>query len=271
MVRVTLMSWHRGGAEPGSHQQLIHRAYVVCVRILVVEDEPRMAALLKRGLVEEGYVVDIASNGPDGLWHALEFPYDVVLLDVMLPKMSGVEVCRQMRIEKRWTPVLLLTARDTITDRVTGLDAGADDYLVKPFAFDELSARVRALARRGSVARAPELQVGDLRLDPASRRAWRGDVELELSVKEFAMLRLFLAHPGHLLTRTQILEHVWDYAYDGTSNVVDQYVLYLRRKIDRPFRVQQLETVRGAGYRLREEPVSLSTKRAAGKRPGTGG
>jgi two-component system OmpR family response regulator len=225
------------------------------VRVLVVEDEPRMAALLKRGLVEEGYVVDIASNGPDGLWHALEFPYDAVLLDVMLPKMSGVEVCRQLREQQRWTPVLMLTARDAVNDRVAGLDAGADDYLVKPFAFDELSARVRALVRRGTVARPTELRVGGLRLDPASRRAWRGEAELDLSVKEFAMLRLFLAHPGQVLTRTQILEHVWDYAYDGTSNVVDQYVLYLRRKIDRPFRLQQLETVRGAGYRLREEPA----------------
>ncbi|HZZ51049.1 MAG TPA: response regulator transcription factor [Pseudonocardia sp.] len=225
------------------------------MRVLVVEDEPRMAALLKRGLVEEGYVVDIASNGPDGLWHALEFPYDAVLLDVMLPKMSGVEVCRQLREQQRWTPVLMLTARDAVNDRVAGLDAGADDYLVKPFAFDELSARVRALVRRGTVARPTELRVGGLRLDPASRRAWRGEVELDLSVKEFAMLRLFLAHPGQVLTRTQILEHVWDYAYDGTSNVVDQYVLYLRRKIDRPFRLQQLETVRGAGYRLREEPA----------------
>jgi two-component system OmpR family response regulator len=224
-----------------------------------------MAALLKRGLVEEGYVVDIAGNGPDGLWYALEFAYDAVLLDVMLPKMNGIEVCRQLREQQRWTPVLMLTARDAITDRVSGLDAGADDYLVKPFSFDELSARVRALVRRGTVARPTELRVGELRLDPASRRAWRGEVELDLSTKEFALLRLFLTHPGHVLTRSQILEHVWDYAYEGTSNVVDQYVLYLRRKIDRPFRLQQLETVRGAGYRLREEPVA---RRVA--RPGPG-
>ena len=224
------------------------------MRVLVVEDELRMAALLKRGLAEEGYAVDVASTGPDALWHATEFDYDTVLLDVMLPGMSGIEVCRQLRERKRWVPVLMLTARDAISDRVRGLDVGADDYLVKPFSFDELSARVRALIRRGAVERPVELQVADLRLDPAARRAWRGEVELELSSKEYALLRLFLGHPGQVLTRTQILEHVWDYAYDGGSNVVDQYVLYLRRKIDRPFHVQQLDTVRGAGYRLREEP-----------------
>ncbi|MBO0875263.1 MAG: response regulator transcription factor [Pseudonocardia sp.] len=225
------------------------------MRVLVVEDEPRMAALLKRGLEEEGYAVDVAATGPEGLWHALEFPYDTVLLDLMLPAMSGVEVCRRLRERRRWVPVLMLTARDAIPDRVTGLDVGADDYLVKPFSFDELSARVRALIRRGAVERPTELRVADLRLDPATRRAWRGRVELELSTKEFALLRLFLSHPGQVLTRTRIREHVWDYAYDGISNVVDQYVLYLRRKIDRPFRVEQLETVRGAGYRLREEPL----------------
>jgi DNA-binding response OmpR family regulator len=225
------------------------------VRVLVVEDEPRMAVLLKRGLEEEGYAVDVACTGPDALWHALEFPYEAVVLDVMLPGMSGIEVCRELRERKRWVPVLMLTARDAVADRVTGLDVGADDYLVKPFSFDELSARVRALIRRGAVERPTELRVADLRLDPASRRAWRGEVELELSTKEFALLRFFLAHPGQVLTRSSIREHVWDYAYDGVSNVVDQYVLYLRRKIDRPFRVRQLETVRGAGYRLREQPV----------------
>lgn len=216
-----------------------------------------MAALLRRGLEEEGYAVDVASTGPDALWHACEFPYDAVLLDVMLPEISGVEVCRLLRERKRWVPVLILTARDAIDDRVTGLDAGADDYLVKPFSFAELAARVRALVRRGAVERPTELCVADLRLDPAARRAWRGEVELDLSVKEFALLRLFLSHPGQVLTRSQILEHAWDYAYDGTSNVVDQYVLYLRRKIDRPFRVQQIQTVRGAGYRLREQPLPI--------------
>lgn len=226
------------------------------MRVLVVEDEPRMAVLLKRGLQEEGYAVDVASNGPDGLWQACEFRYDTVLLDVMLPGMSGLDMCREMRVRKRWVPVLMLTARDATTDLVAGLDVGADDYLIKPFSFDELSARIRALIRRGAVERPTELRVADLRLNPATRRAWRGEVELELSTKEFALLRVFLSSPGQVLTRTRILEHVWDYAYDGTSNVVDQYVLYLRRKIDRPFRVQQLETVRGVGYRLRELPLS---------------
>jgi len=237
------------------------------MRVLVVEDELRMAALLKRGLTEEGYAVDVASTGTEALWHATEFDYDAVLLDVMLPEMSGIEVCRQLRERKRWMPVLMLTARDAISDRVRGLDVGADDYLVKPFSFDEMSARVRALIRRGAVERPSELRVGGLRLDPAARRAWRGDVELELSTKEYALLRMFLSHPGQVLTRSQILEHVWDYAYDGGSNVVDQYVLYLRRKIDRPFGVQQLDTVRGAGYRLREQPQPVRTLvRSAGAR-----
>ncbi|HTK65824.1 MAG TPA: response regulator transcription factor [Pseudonocardia sp.] len=237
------------------------------MRVLVVEDELRMAALLKRGLTEEGYAVDVASTGTEALWHATEFDYDAVLLDVLLPEMSGIEVCRQLRERKRWMPVLMLTARDAISDRVRGLDVGADDYLVKPFSFDEMSARVRALIRRGAVERPSELRVGGLRLDPAARRAWRGDVELELSTKEYALLRMFLSHPGQVLTRSQILEHVWDYAYDGGSNVVDQYVLYLRRKIDRPFGVQQLDTVRGAGYRLREQPQPVRTLvRSAGAR-----
>jgi two-component system OmpR family response regulator len=223
------------------------------VRVLVVEDELRMAALLKRGLQEDGYVVDIAATGTDAVWQAGEFDYDVVLLDLMLPGLDGVEVCRQLRQIGRWVPVLMLSARDGVDDRVRGLDAGADDYLAKPFSFAELSARVRALIRRGAIERPTELRVADLRLNPATRQAWRGDTELELSGKEFALLELFLRHPGEVLTRTRILEHVWDFAYDGVSNVVDQYVLYLRRKVDRPFGVEQLETVRGAGYRLRVE------------------
>ncbi|MDN5920695.1 MAG: response regulator transcription factor [Pseudonocardia sp.] len=224
------------------------------MRVLVVEDEFRMAALLKRGLEEDGYAVDVASTGPDAVWQAGEFDYDAVLLDLMLPGLDGVEVCRRLRGAGRWMPVLMLTARDAIGDRVDGLDAGADDYLAKPFSFAELSARVRALIRRGGVERPTRLEVSDLCLDPATRRAWRGDAELELSSKEFALLELFMRHPGQVLTRTRILEHVWDFAYEGVSNVVDQYVLYLRRKIDRPFAVEQLETVRGAGYRLRAEP-----------------
>jgi two-component system OmpR family response regulator len=230
------------------------------VRVLVVEDELRMAALLKRGLQEDGYAVDVVGTGTDAVWQAKELSYDAVVLDVMLPGLDGMEVCRQLRRAGRWMPILMLTARDAIEDRVRGLDAGADDYLTKPFSFAELSARMRALIRRGVVKQPDDLQVSDLRLDPATRRAWRGQVELELSAKEFALLELFLRHPGHVLTRTRILEHVWDFAYDGVSNVVDQYVLYLRRKIDRPFGVEQLETVRGAGYRLRAEPATVGSR-----------
>jgi two-component system OmpR family response regulator len=222
------------------------------MRVLVVEDEVRLALLLKRGLEEEGYAVDTSGDGAEALWHATETEYDAIVLDIMLPGMDGLEVTRRLRAQRRWTPVLLLTARDAIDDRVVGLDVGADDYLVKPFSFAELAARVRALVRRGRVERPTVLEVGDLRLDPARRRAWRGEVELDLSPKEFALLELFLSHPGEVLTRTRILEHVWDFAYDPSSNVVDQYIGYLRRKIDRPFGRDDLETVRGAGYRLRD-------------------
>ncbi|HZD38218.1 MAG TPA: response regulator transcription factor [Actinomycetes bacterium] len=222
------------------------------MRVLVVEDEVRLALLLKRGLEEEGYAIDTSGDGAEALWHATETEYDAIVLDIMLPSMDGLEVTRRLRAASRWTPVLLLTARDAIDDRVVGLDAGADDYLVKPFSFAELAARVRALVRRGRVERPTVLEVGDLRLDPARRRAWRGEVELDLSPKEFALLELFLSHPGEVLTRTRILEHVWDFAYEPASNVVDQYVGYLRRKIDRPFGRDDLETVRGAGYRLRD-------------------
>ena len=240
--------------------------------MLVVEDEVRMAALLKRGLEEDGYAVDVASTGTDAIWQAGEFDYDAVLLDVMLPGADGFEVCRRLRDAGRWMPVLMLTARDAVEDRIHGLDAGADDYLPKPFSFGELSARVRALIRRGGGDRPTVLQVGDLRLDPASRRAWRGPDELELSSKEFALLELFLRRPGEVLTRTTILEHVWDFAYDGVSNIIDQYVSYLRRKIDRPYGVEQLETVRGAGYRLRapEDTSDRAAPRAVPTTPRTG-
>ncbi len=221
------------------------------MRVLVVEDHPRMAALLQRGLVEEGYSVDVAVDGVDAVWQATEFAYDAVVLDVMLPELDGFEVCRRLRADGCWAPVLMLTARKGVADRVTGLDEGADDYMEKPFSFVELAARLRALIRRGSPVRPSVLQVGDLRLDPAAHRAWRGETELVLTAKEFALLRLFLSHPGEVLSRTAILEHGWDLAFDGVSNVVDQYVAYLRRKIDRPFHRSDLETVRGAGYRLR--------------------
>jgi two-component system OmpR family response regulator len=229
------------------------------VRLLVVEDELRMAALIKRGLEEDGYAVDLVHTGPDAVAQVCAVPYDAVVLDRMLPGLDGIEVCRRLRTQGHWMPVLMLTARDAVEDRVLGLDAGADDYLTKPFSFAELSARLRALTRRGTSERPGELALGDLRLDPATHRVWRGNVEVELSAKEFGLLGLFLRHPDRVLTRTQILDHVWDIAFDGGSNIVDQYVLYLRRKIDRPFAVRQLETVRGVGYRLRAEPLQEDT------------
>jgi two-component system OmpR family response regulator len=221
------------------------------VRVLVVEDEVRMAALLERALREEGYAVDVATDGTDGLWLITENDYDAVVLDAMLPGVDGFELCRRARTSGRWAPVLMLTARDSVDDRVRGLDAGADDYLTKPFSVAELAARLRALVRRGGVDRPAVLVVGDLRLDPARRRASRGDVELVLSPKELALLEYLMRRAGDVVTRTQILDHVWDFAYDGTSNVVDQYVGYLRRKVDRPFGRRDIETVRGIGYRLR--------------------
>jgi two-component system OmpR family response regulator len=222
------------------------------MRVLVVEDESRMAALLRRGLREEGYSVDVAADGPNGLHLATENDYDAVLLDILLPGIDGFEVCRRMRKAERWAPVLLLTARDGVEDRVQGLDAGADDYVTKPFSFAELAARVRALVRRGAATRPVALRVGDLRLDPATHRASRGDVDLALSPKEMAVLELLMRNVGAVVTRTQLLEHAWDSAYDGGSNVVDQYVAYLRKKVDRPFGRHDIETVRGVGYRLRD-------------------
>ena len=210
-----------------------------------------MATLLERGFREEGYAVDVARDGTDGLWRATEDDYDAIVLDIMLPGINGLDVCRQLRAKQRWAPVLLLTARDGVDDRVQGLDAGADDYLTKPFSFAELAARVRALVRRQSGARPAVLEVGDLRVDPAKHQAYRGDVEVALSPKEMALLELLLRHPDEVVTRTQILDHVWDFAYDGGSNVVDQYIAYLRKKIERPFGRNDIETVRGVGYRLR--------------------
>jgi two-component system OmpR family response regulator len=223
------------------------------VRLLVVEDEAKMAGLLHRGLAEEGHAVDVASRGEDALWMARAVAYDAIVLDVMLPGLDGFAVCRELRAREVWAPVLLLTARDAIDDRVSGLDSGADDYLVKPFAFVELLARLRALKRRHPSERPVALQVGDLCLDPARRRAWRGEHELELSPKEFALLELFMTRPGEVLSRLQLLEGVWDMAFEARSNVVDVYVRYLRGKIDRPFGRSSLETLRGVGYRLRED------------------
>src|ERR1039458_10002876 len=202
------------------------------MRVLVIEDEVRMARLLKRALEEEGHAVDVAGDGPDGLWMATENAYAAIVLDIMLPGFDGFELCRRLREADVWVPVLMLTARDEIGDRVRGLDAGADDYLVKPFSLLELAARLRALARRDDRVRPVVLSVGDLKLDPAGKRAWRGELELDLSPKEFSVLELFLRNPGVVLSRSQIIDAVWDFAYDGTSNIVDQYVTYLRRKID---------------------------------------
>ncbi len=221
------------------------------MRVLVVEDEVRMAGLLERALQEEGHAVDVAADGPEGLWLATENTYGAVVLDVMLPGFDGFQFCRRLRESGRWVPVLMLTARDGVADRVRGLDTGADDYLVKPFSLLELAARLRALARRDDRSRPVILAEGDLKMDPATKRVWRAGTELRLSPKEFSLLELFLRHPGSVLTRSQIIETVWDFAYDGGSNVVDQYVNYLRRKIDVPFGRRDIETVRGMGYRLR--------------------
>ncbi len=223
------------------------------MRILIVEDEVKMAGLLRRGLLEEGHAVDVATTGGEALVRAGATEYDAILLDVMLPGGDGFQVCRQLRRQGVWSPVLMLTARDGVEDRVAGLDTGADDYLTKPFSFAELLARLRALARRGAVERPALLEVGDLRLNPATRQVWRGDIEVQLSVKEFALLETFMRRPGQVLSRFDLLEHAWDYAYENRSNVVDVYVRYLREKIDRPFERTSLETVRGVGYRLRKE------------------
>ena len=223
------------------------------MRILVVEDDVKMAALLRRGLSEEGHAADVARSGEDAVWMGQAVEYDAIVLDLMLPGLDGIGVCRAWRESGVWAPVLMLTARDAVEDRVAGLDAGADDYLPKPFSFAELSARLRALARRGASERPAVVEVGELRLDPATRRVWRGTDEIELSPKEFALLETFMRRPGQVLSRLQLLEHAWDYAYENRSNVVDVYVRYLREKIDRPFGRRSLETVRGVGYRLRRD------------------
>jgi two-component system, OmpR family, response regulator len=223
------------------------------VRILVVEDELKMAGLLRRGLTEEGHAVDVARTGDDALWMAGAAEYDAIVLDLMLPGVDGVEVCRRVRENGVWAPVLMLTARDAVEDRVAGLDAGADDYLSKPFSFAELLARIRALVRRGGAERPVAIEVGDLKLDPATREVWRGRTEVKLSAKEFALLEAFMRRPGLVLSRLQLLEHAWDYAYENRSNVVDVYIRYLRDKIDRPFGRDSIETVRGVGYRLRKD------------------
>lgn len=221
------------------------------MRVLIVEDEVKMAALLCRGMRGEGLAADVAASGEDALWMAAATEYDAIVLDIMLPGLDGLEVCRRLRGDGIWTPVLLLTARGRVADRVAGLDGGADDYLTKPFSFAELLARLRALVRRGVIERPVELRVGDLRLDPATKRVMRGDTEIALSAREFSILEAFMRSPGEVLSRYALLERVWDYDYENRSNVVDSYVRFLRQKIDRPFGTDSIETVRGSGYRLR--------------------
>jgi two-component system OmpR family response regulator len=220
------------------------------VRVLVVEDDAAMSSMLTRGLRRAGYAVDAVATGTDAVWSITEVPYDLVVLDAMIPAPDGFEVCRQVRAARVWTPVLMLTARDATADRVRGLDAGADDYLTKPFALEELLARVRALVRRRPAQRPTALTVGDLTLDPAARTVHRGQAAVLLSAKEFALLHELMRHPGEALSRTHLIAHVWDFAYDGGSNVVDVYVRHLRDKVDRPFGRDTIRTVRGAGYLL---------------------
>jgi two-component system OmpR family response regulator len=223
------------------------------MRVLIVEDEVKMASLIRRGLRDEGLAADVATKGEDALWMADSTEYDAIVLDVMLPGIDGFETCRRLRDAGVWVPVLMLTARDAVEDRVAGLDGGADDYLTKPFSFGELLARLRAIARRGMTPRPAVLTVGNLSLDPARRQVWRGKEEIALSSKEFAILESFMRRPGEVMSRFQLLEHAWDYEYENRSNVVDVYVRYLREKIDRPFGMHSIETVRGAGYRLRQD------------------
>ncbi len=223
------------------------------MRVLIVEDEAKMAGLIGRGLREDGMAVDLAGNGEDAVWMAGATGYDAIVLDVLLPGIDGFEVCRRLRDDGVDAPVLMLTARDAVEDRVRGLDTGADDYLTKPFSLAELAARLRALTRRGPIERPPVLEAGDLRLDPAAHRAWRGETEIALSAREFAMLETLMRHAGQVLDRLQLLDHVWDGGYENRSNVIDVYIRYLREKVDRPFAVESIETIRGAGYRLRPD------------------
>ena len=221
------------------------------MRVLIVEDEVKLAGIVRRGMRERGLRADVATSGEDALWMAGATEYGAIVLDVMLPGIDGFETCRRLRAGGVWAPVLMLTARDAVADRIAGLDGGADDYLVKPFAFDELLARLRALTRRTPAERPPVLAVADLRLDPAARRVWRGEEEIELTPTEFALLEAFMRNPGIALSRFQLLEQAWDAEYENRSNIVDVCVKALRDRIDRPFGADSIETVRGVGYRIR--------------------
>jgi two-component system OmpR family response regulator len=223
------------------------------VHVLVVEDDVAMAASIKRALHAAAVVADVAALGDDALWMAQGGTYDVIILDIMLPDMDGVDVCRQLRESGIWTPIIMVTARDGVADRIRGLDAGADDYLTKPFSLGELMARLRALGRRETAERPIVVSVGSLRLDPASRRVWRADAEVSLTAREFALLEAFMRRPGQVLSHLQLLDAAWDFGYEHRSNVVEVYIRYLRGKIDWPFGLTSIETVRGVGYRLRED------------------
>jgi two-component system OmpR family response regulator len=220
------------------------------MRVLVVEDEKRLAAGLRKGLEAEGFAVDVALDGGDGLWMAREHPYDAIVLDIMLPGTNGYRICATLRQEGVWTPILMLTAKGGEWDEVEALDTGADDYLTKPFAYAVLVARLRALLRRGARERPTVLEAGDLRVDPAARRAWRADVELELTPRELALVEFLVRRRGEVVSKREILEHVWDYDFEGDPNIVEVYVWHLRNKLDRPFGRDTIQTIRGAGYRL---------------------
>lgn len=220
------------------------------MRVLVVEDEKRLAAGLRKGLEAEGFAVDIANNGTDGLWMATEHPYDAIVLDIMLPGLNGYKVCEAVRNAGNWTPILMLTAKDGELDEAEALDTGADDYLTKPFSYVVLVAHIRALLRRGAKARPAVLAAGDLRMDPAARKVWRGEQEVELTARELALLEFLLRRRGEVVSKREILDHVWDYAFEGDPNIVEVYVRHLRNKLDRPFDRASIETIRGSGYRM---------------------
>jgi DNA-binding response OmpR family regulator len=220
------------------------------MRVLVVEDEKRLAMGLRKGLEAEGFAVDVALTGTDGLWLAREQPYDAIVLDIMLPEVNGYQVCSTLRDEGNWSPILMLTAKEGEWDEVEALDTGADDYLTKPFSFAVLLARLRALLRRGARERPVVLEAGDLRLDPAARTVWRGDAALDLTAREMALLEFLLRRKGEVVSKREVLDHVWDYDFEGDPNIVEVYVRHLRNKLDRPFARHAIETVRGAGYRL---------------------
>jgi DNA-binding response OmpR family regulator len=235
------------------------------VRLLVVEDEFGLAEALRLGLTEDGFAVDVMHNGEDAIWAATEKRFDAIVLDIMLPQGNGYEVLAELRRREVWTPVLMLTAKDGEFDEADALDLGADDYMSKPFSYVVLVARLRALLRRGTPEAGPQLMAGDLRLDPAARRCWRGAIEIDLTAREFGLMEFLLRNKETVVTRSQILDHVWDANFDGDSNVVEVYVGYLRRKIDDPFHVASIETIRGAGYRLRGRQITRS-RRTAGRR-----